>query len=328
MTFVLDNMLKRPKTMRGKRIQQVFGSMPHYLRELSRLVTPQEFMDWTYYKFPGFFPLRTYPSVVNFEITNECNFACPHCPRSQLNKARHTGFMSFELFEKIVNESAGKVMEMKFIGLGEPALHPDLPRMMRLLKRVGIKGILYTNGTLFEKYTESEILDWGLHVVVVSIDGTDERSFQRTRVGGDYHRIRRDIANFRAARNAAGHRSPQIEIRHVIMPNETPEMLRAFKAEWLEHYGDTVKFNLLGPPYERRNAEERSPCRDIRRETHVRFNGQVPLCGYDGHNKWIGDLNRMSVKEVWQSPDLNETRRCHKSRDLSNHPFCKTCQHR
>jgi hypothetical protein len=59
---------------------------------------------------------------------------------------------------------------------------------------------------------------------------------------------------------------------------------------------------------------------------HVRFNGQVPLCGYEGHREWIGGLAASKVGEVWRAPRLDEVRRLHSRRDLSDLPFCKTCQ--
>jgi radical SAM protein with 4Fe4S-binding SPASM domain len=107
-------------------------------------------------------------------------------------------------------------------------------------------------------------------------------------------------------------------------------MLRSFQADWLNGLGDTVKYNSLGPPYDSRRKEDpaRPPCRDIRREIHVRFDGRVPLCGYSGHNEWIADVSTSSLEEIWNSTRLNDVRQRHERRDLSELPFCKTCQHR
>jgi MoaA/NifB/PqqE/SkfB family radical SAM enzyme len=238
--------------------------------------------------------------------------------------------MSLPVFRKIAEESSGRVIEIKIIGLGEPALHPELDAMMCLLKESRINTSLYTNGTLFDRYTPAEICKWQLWRLVVSIDGTDERSFARLRAGGDYWSLRAKLADFRGFRDGHRERLPLIEIRHVIMPNETPAMLRSFQADWLSGLGDTVKYNLLGPPYDSRRKEDstRPPCRDIRREIHIRFDGRVPLCGYSGDREWIADVSTSTLQEIWNSARLNDVRQRHRRRDFSELPFCKTCQHR
>jgi radical SAM protein with 4Fe4S-binding SPASM domain len=313
-----------------RRRQSVAWSVPHYLVELRRLRSPFDLLDWTYYKFPRFFPLRSFPTALTLEVTNECNFACPHCPRTELNIGRGIGFMSPVVLRKIAQESAGRVAEVKIIGMGEAALHPDLAEMMLTLKEHRIRTRLYTNGTLFERFLPAQICEWDLWGVVVSVDGTDAKSFRRLRVGGDYESLRANLAAFRRFRDARRHRSPLIEIRHVIMPNETPAKLRQFKHDWLGGLGDTVKFNALAPHYNDSRKEDplRPPCRDIRREIHIRYDGRVPLCGYSGDKEWIGNVTTFMLQEIWNATRLNDVRKRHQKRDLSELSFCKTCQHR
>lgn len=321
---------KSNQTIAAKRIRQVRASIHHYFTELERLKTYQDVLEWIYYKVPQFFSLREFPSALSLEVTNECNFSCPHCPRNDLNKGRSIGFMDLGVFRKIAHESAGRVTVIKVFGLGEPALHPELDSMMHILRINKIRSVLYTNGTLFDLYEPQKILDWNLSVLVVSIDGTDKRSFDRLRLGGDYWSIRSKLSQFRKFRDLRGAKAPHIEIRHVIMPNETSEMLQAFRNDWSFDLGDSVKFNLLGPPYGSNRKEDpaRPRCRDILREMHIRYDGRTPLCGYDGHREWIGDVRKSTLNQLWRSTRLEEVRTQHSRRDLSKLPFCKTCQFR
>jgi MoaA/NifB/PqqE/SkfB family radical SAM enzyme len=235
--------------------------------------------------------------------------------------------MSVGLFQRIAEQSAGRVSLIKLCGLGEPALHPHLNAMVRLLRSHNIPVSLYTNGTLFDRYVPEEILEWGVDLLVVSADGTDERSFKRLRVGGDYWRLREKVAEFRKAREKTGKRLPHIEIRHVIMPCETAAMLKTFRDDWTDGLGDTVKFNLLEAPCSQGVIDStRPPCRDIRREMYVRYNGRVPLCGF--HIEWIGDVRSSTIEEIWHCSRIEEVRGQHASRNLSDLPFCKTCSFR
>lgn len=107
-------------TIGARKIRQMISSSSHYLHELVRLRSTTDLFEWTYHKFSTKFPLRKYPSVITLELTNECNFSCPHCARDALNATRGLGFIKLDVFDKVLNEIAGKVNLVKIIGLGEP----------------------------------------------------------------------------------------------------------------------------------------------------------------------------------------------------------------
>jgi wyosine [tRNA(Phe)-imidazoG37] synthetase (radical SAM superfamily) len=319
---------KSPRSIAARKLRQVLGSLSHYVHELSQCRSVGDVVAWTYYKAPAAFPLRRYPPVINVELTNNCNFACPHCPRDALNKNRSLGFMDVGTFRDIVDQSAGRADRFKLIGLGEPSLHPEIYTIMGILKANRIKTSMHTNGTLFERVPHDTILDWRVQEIVVSIDGIDARSFERLRLNGNYRRLCENLDAFNARRAAWRGPVPLIEVRHVIMPNETPEQLDEFARSWRARRADTVKYCFLGEPYDRPRvaAEKRPSCRDIRREMHVRYDGRTPLCGYEGHREWVGDLTKTKVEDVWLSARMNEVRRQHSEKNLSKLPFCKTCQ--
>ena len=319
---------KVKRSIGARKMRQTLSSVPHYLFELRQARNVGDLGDWLYYKAPNAFPLRDHPTVLKLELTNDCNFACPHRPRDALNQGRAIGVMDADLYSAIVDEAAGRVPMVKLIGLGEPALHPRLDQFMGQLRGGGFRTLIYTNGTLFARYSPEAIFAWEAEEVVVSIDGLDARGFERLRVGGNDQRLYDSLEAFHACR--ARHRgpTPRIEVRHVTMPCETPEMLDLLAAFSRERFADTVKYCFLGAPYEsnRESVPQRPACRDIRREMHVRVDGRVPLCGYEGHREWTGDLRQSTLGEVWRAARLEEVRRLHARRDLSDLPSCATCQ--
>ena len=75
-----------------------------------------------------------FPFMVLTEVTNDCTLNCIMCPRSHLE--RSNGYMSFNLFRKVVNECSGhlSIGELLFSGIGEPFLHPQIMDMGALAK--------------------------------------------------------------------------------------------------------------------------------------------------------------------------------------------------
>ena len=313
-----------PQPLSKKRFWQVTLSIPHYAREFAAEVhSPCDAYVWGYFKLPYLFPLSGFPIRVTLEPTNECNFGCRHCHRSIMDRAQ--GFMNTDLFHKVVSEmSEHPSCILKVGGLGEPALHPNLGDFMRVLKTHRIQTYLYTNGTLLRNFDHQEILSWGLDLLVVSIDGLDAKSFERIRVGGEYDSIRQAVTDFYAVKRKSG-RYPQVEIRHVIMPNEDAQGALRFKEDWLQ-IADTVKFNYLVPLVGIARDSGRPKCRDIMREFYIRWDGRVPLCGYQ--SAWLGDLHSSTIRELWHDAKLKELRDAHRKHDLSQAPVCKTCSFR
>jgi len=316
------------KKLDRKRLRQVLLSIPRYAREVSHVRSPRQLYQWFYYKLPYAFPLAAFPSRVNLEPTNDCNLACKHCPRPLSVTHRGLGYMDPELFPKIAEE-IGRHPDctVKIVGLGEPALHPHLDALMELLTRHQIIAYLYTNGELFKRFAPEQICSWNVRNLTVSIDGLDAASFAKIRVGGDYDGIKSAVAEFHRGRKILKKRGPEVEIRHVIFPNESPAGLLRFREEWLA-ISDTVKFNYLYYPTPPVSEVRDTKCRDIRREFYIHWNGTVPLCGYQyltTTRETLGDMRKSSIAELWNHPRLREVREYHDRRDLDRVPFCKAC---
>ena len=105
-----------------------------------------------------------------------------------------------------------------------------------------IRVFVYTNGSLLGKFSHREILEWNMHTLVVSVDGTDPDSYNHIRVGGDYGALRKQVEDSYTFRTSLTRKFPKIEIRHVMMPYETTSQLVDVRKNWLKT-ADTVKFN-------------------------------------------------------------------------------------
>ena len=89
------------------------------------------------------FPGRTAATV----FLAGCNFRCPFCHNAPLvtglEGAQHISYAELEAFLK---KRAGLLDGVAVTG-GEPTLRPELPELLRLIRRYGYEVKLDTNGT-------------------------------------------------------------------------------------------------------------------------------------------------------------------------------------
>ncbi len=149
--------------------------------------------------------LRVHPSVnrlakVYIEPTNRCNLDCTTCMRNDWNEP--LGRMTGSTFEKIVEElrHVSPAPAVFFGGLGEPLMHPDIVEMVAAAKRFSPSVELITNGTLLNTATSNRLMDAGLDMLWVSLDGATPESYADVRLGAALPAVLQNLAAFQQAR--------------------------------------------------------------------------------------------------------------------------------
>lgn len=131
------------------------------------------------------------PRRLRIEISSFCNLHCSFCTyrREPLN-----GFMSFELFDRIIRQLEGFAdqAEISLFNIGEPLTHPEFSRIVRHISCVFPKRnfTLSTNCTLLDQEKSLAILESGVfRRLYFSIDAADEKTYSKLRCGGDFHQV-------------------------------------------------------------------------------------------------------------------------------------------
>lgn len=106
------------------------------------------------------------PLVINWAVTNRCNFRCRHCysrndPLEELNKKQ-----LFTCIEKVIR--AG-VFSINFGG-GEPLLRKDLLEIAEFAAGQGLKVSMNSNGYFIDRETAIKLKKYGFSKVGISID--------------------------------------------------------------------------------------------------------------------------------------------------------------
>lgn len=129
-------------------------------------------------------------SKVYLEITNICNMACSFCH----GHSRTARKMHEEEFAYILRQLQGQTQYIYYHLMGEPLIHPELPRFLQMAAEQGFKSVITTNGTLLRKRGQ-ELIAAGLHKVNISV-----HSFE----SGDGTQYLSEIADFADLASKAG----------------------------------------------------------------------------------------------------------------------------
>lgn len=156
-------------------------------------------------------------SKVYIEPTNRCNIACRTCMRNSWEVA--LGQMREATFARILEglRAVTPTPSVFFGGIGEPLAHRRTVEMVARVKALGSTVELITNGTLLDERRARGLIEAGLDVLWVSIDGATPESYADVRLGAELPRVLENLARFRRLR-PAGHRArPAMGINFVAM---------------------------------------------------------------------------------------------------------------
>ncbi len=111
--------------------------------------------------------------VIAFNCTSRCNLYCLHCYSSsqpnQYNDDELTTDQAKELLAQLVEANCPVVL---FSG-GEPLLRGDLLELLAEAKRLKLRTVISSNGTLIDSVTAKQLTEVGVSYVGVSIDGQE-----------------------------------------------------------------------------------------------------------------------------------------------------------
>ncbi|MBN2299069.1 MAG: radical SAM protein, partial [Deltaproteobacteria bacterium] len=125
--------------------------------------------------------LPAFPRYVDIELTNACNFKCLMCPTGTGVAKRKKGYMSENTFEKAINELKAHRTPIRFIGWGEPLLHPELESILATCQEHGILTHLNTNGLLLDEKMMEMFINTPLNSLKFSFQGVDRKSYREMR---------------------------------------------------------------------------------------------------------------------------------------------------
>jgi MoaA/NifB/PqqE/SkfB family radical SAM enzyme len=269
------------------------------------------------------------PPAAGIEITNYCNLKCPGCSSGSGQMTRARGFMKEELFDKFISEAGPYLYNLNLYFQGEPMLHPDFFRFLEKCSR--LKLTISTNGHFLSEENSYKLARAGGGKLIVSLDGMDNETYSKYRINGDIEKVITGIRNISGELSKARSRL-KLEIQFLVNrynEHQIPlakkfagEMHSTLKLKSMQitNLSETEKWLPAGEKYRRYRKDKRgawkiksslsNSCLRLWMNPVITWDGKVIPCCFDKDADHVmGDLNILSLREIWHGEQFRAFRR-------------------
>ena len=171
--------------------------------------------------------VQGYPSIVYVESSNWCNFACPMCPTTMMNRPNLN--MEFSTWQTAIDQLDPRYTELVCLHSdGEPLLNKNFPHMVEYAKAKGLRLYTSTNASTLTEKNAHVIVDSGFDVLNISLDAVSKDVYEVVRVGGTFEKTMENVKRFLEIK---GNRKPTVLVQLIEMP-ENEHQARDFLSYW------------------------------------------------------------------------------------------------
>ncbi|MES2588704.1 MAG: radical SAM/SPASM domain-containing protein [Bacteroidota bacterium] len=161
------------------------------------------------------------PFSVSIEPTTACNLSCPECPSGLKSFTRATGKLDLQVNKDLIKNVGKQLFYINYYFQGEPFLHPQFLDLVKEAKKNKIYTATSTNAHFISPKKAEDIVKSGLDRLIISIDGTTQKTYQSYRVDGILEKVIEGSKNMVAAKKALNSKTPHLIFQFlVVKPNE------------------------------------------------------------------------------------------------------------
>ncbi|ACN85129.1 radical SAM protein [Brachyspira hyodysenteriae] len=290
-------------------------------------------------------PLET-PFIIFIDPSDKCNFKCKFCPTGNIELMQNTsgrnfGSMDFNLYKKIIDDLQqfeGKVKVIRLYKDGEPLLNKHFAEMVEYAKKSDKVNRVdtTTNASLLNKDLSLQIINAGLDRINISIEGMNSQQYlDFSKANVNFEKLVENITFFYENRKQC---EMIVKINGDIISEEQKQEFYNIFGEiadgvniesvmscWPEFELDGISVNMERGIYGQ-EIKEVMVCPYVFYSMSINSTGIASACYLDWERKLIiGDVNKESVKTIWNSNEMNNLRKLFLKKERKSHPICKNC---
>lgn len=289
-----------------------------------------------------------FPVSISIEPTTSCNLRCPECPSGLRSFSRPTGMMELTTFKKIIDELHENLSYLILYFQGEPYLNPFFLDAIKYASLKNIYTTTSTNAHYLTKENAIETVKSGLSRIIVSMDGTDQESYEKYRIGGKLNKVVDGIENLVAAKKVLKTHNPFIILQFLLFKHNThqiPEIKKLAKklgidklefktaqvydfekgSDLIPLQGQYSRYQKNGVDNMKIKNEHLNKCWKMWHSCVMTWDGNIVPCCFDKDAKYtMGNIHEHTFKEIWNSEKYQKFR----SKLFTNRKeidICKNC---
>lgn len=273
------------------------------------------------------------PLRIWLEPTDKCNLACPLCINSSIPESTK-GYIEWGLYKKIIDELEGEICDVNLFHRGEPLLHPKIGEMVLYARGKGLNTRIHTNATRLTEELSNTLLRNGLNYISFSFDGFDKETYERNRINADFAKTLNNILNFLKIKKAIG--ADTFTVLQIIDTNtninqdaKKNDFLKQFNSLPLNKISIRTPHNWAGGiSTGKGDGSVKKPitCTFPWYGLTIFYDGRVVPCCQDYMGKiQLGNINKDSIKDIWNNKIIQEIRYNFSKKDYSKYEPCIKC---
>jgi len=254
-------------------------------------------------------------------------------------KARPTDKISFKKYCQIIDEGVKNgLCSVALNGINEPLLQGDIVKYINYARKSGILDVtLHTNGLLLTKKLSLGLINSGLTIIMFSIDAATEGTYKKIRRNNGFNRLVKNVSSFIKLKKKLKRTLPLTRVSFV--ENKLNHLeLKNFVSFWekkVDFFAIQSFYNpFVGQKHHKAIEDEfrfkDTPfgiCTEPYRRLMITCDGNVlPCCSYYGLNLVVGNINKDSVYNIWNSPAMSELRKKLNKTGQDQPLACRKCR--
>ena len=273
-----------------------------------------------------------YPYAISVEPSSICNLSCPECPAGNNLLNRDSKFMSYSDFAIIIDQVKKYTIYLNLYLQGEPFLNNDIFRMIKYANENNIFTSTSTNGHFLNPDSAEKIIESGLKKIIISLDGTDQETYEKYRKGGTLSTVLKGIETLTELKIKKGVNCPEIVIQFIVFrhnEHQVEEIKRIVNSQGInkielksaqvsnqKNYASLIPKNKKFSRYIVNNdtikikSSLKNRCFRIWETLVITSDGNVVPCCFDKSGDFvIGSMKNNNLYTIWKTLAFNGFRK-------------------
>jgi radical SAM protein with 4Fe4S-binding SPASM domain len=272
------------------------------------------------------------PASISIEPTTSCNLRCPECPSGLRSFSRPTGMLAENTYRRIIDQLHANLSYLILYFQGEPYLNPGFLDVVRYANEKKIYTATSTNAHYLTQPNAEATVKSGLKRIIISMDGTDQESYEKYRIGGNLEKVLSGISNLIEAKKALKSQSPFIILQFLLFQHNTHQIPQIRKlarksginklelktaqiydykkgSELIPDEGQFSRYRRNGSDMYIIKNEHQNKCWKMWHSCVMTWDGDIVPCCFDKDAKYtMGNIHQQSFKDIWNGDKYQEFR--------------------